>query len=143
LRLSKSSAKIHRQRLQEDSERVFATEALDHRELVVGRDDGALQATLTEIYRSARAAQQEGGTNTLFLTIGALLWRQKEKDRSYRAPIILVPVVLERPSVRSGFSLRVHDDDTRLNSTLLEMLRQEFDIRFPTLQGDRPPSGDA
>lgn len=137
------SAKIHRQRLQEDSERVFAAEALDHRELVVGRDDGALQATLTEIYRSARAAQQEGGTNTLFLTIGALLWRQKEKDRSYRAPIILVPVVLERPSVRSGFSLRAHDDDTRLNSTLLEMLRQEFDVRFPTLQGDRPPSGDA
>jgi hypothetical protein len=137
------SAKIHRQRLQEDSERVFATEALNHRELVVGRDDAALQATLTEIYRSARAAQQEGGTNTLFLTIGALLWRQKEKDRSYRAPIILVPVVLERPSVRSGFSLRAHDDDSRLNSTLLEMLRQESDIRFPTLHGDRPPSGDA
>jgi hypothetical protein len=137
------SAKIYRQRLQEDSDRAFATEALEKRELVVGRDDNTLQATLTEIYRSARAAQQEGGTNTLFLTIGALLWQQKDKERRYRAPIILVPVVLERPSVRSGFSLRIHDDDTRLNATLLEMLKQEFDIRLPTLQGDRPPTDNS
>ena len=137
------SAKIYRQRLQEDGARAFAKEALDKRELVVGRDDNTLQTALTEIYRSARAAQQEGGTNTLFLTIGALLWRQKDKDRSYRAPIILVPVVLERPSVRSGFSLRVHDDDTRLNATLLEMLKQEFDIHLPALEGDRPPTDDA
>lgn len=137
------SEKIHRQRLQEDADRAFAKDALDRRELVVGRDENTLQATLTEIYRSARAAQQEGGTNTLFLTIGALLWRQKDKDRIYRAPIILVPVVLERPSVRSGFSLRVHDDDTRLNATLLEMLRQEFNIRLPSLEGDRPPTDDS
>ena len=137
------SAKILSQRLQEDVNREFAAEALDRRELLIGRDDQNLQTTLTEIYRSARAAQQEGGTNTLFLTIGALLWRQKEKDRVYRAPIILVPVVLERPSVRSGFSLRVHDDETRLNATLLEMLKQEFDIQLPSLDGDRLPTDDS
>ena len=137
------SAKIHRARLQEDADRAYATEALARRELVVGRDDANLQATLTEIFRAARAAQQEGGTNTLFLTIGALLWRQKGKEKPYRAPIMLVPVVLERPSIRSGFSLRVHDDDSRINATLLEMLKQEFDIRFPSLEGDRPPAGDS
>ena len=136
------SAKIHRARLHEDADRAFAEEALERRELLVGRDETALQATLTEIFRTARAAQQEGGTNTLFLTLGALLWRQKGKDKPYRAPIVLVPVVLERPSIRSGFSLRVHDDDTRINATLLEMLRQEFDIRFPTLEGDRSSGMD-
>ena len=136
------SAKIHRGRLQEDADRAFAMEALGRRELVVGRDDTTLQATLTEIFRAARAAQQEGGTNTLFLTVGSLLWRQKGKEKPYRAPIMLVPVVLERPSIRSGFSLRVHDDDTRINATLLEMLKQEFDIRFATVEGDRPPTDD-
>lgn len=137
------SAKIHRVRSQEDADRAFAKEALAKRELVVGRDDATLQATLTDIFRTARAAQQEGGTNTLFLTIGALLWRQKGRDKPFRAPIMLLPVMLERPSIRSGFSLRVHDDDTRINATLLEMLKQEFDIRFPTLQGDRPPTDDS
>jgi very-short-patch-repair endonuclease len=137
------SAKLHRARLQEEADRAFARDALARRELVVGRDEAALQASLTEIFRAARAAQQEGGANTLFLTIGALLWRQKGKEAPYRAPIILVPVVLERPSVRSGFSLRAHDDETRLNATLLEMLKQEFAIRFPALETEGPPEDEA
>jgi very-short-patch-repair endonuclease len=139
------SAKIHQARLQEDADRSFAREAMERHELMVGRDDATLQATLTEIFRTARAAQQqEGGTYTLFLTVGALLWRQKGKDKPYRAPIVLVPVMLERPSIRSGFSLRAHEDDARINATLLEMLKQEFDIRFPTLvEGARPPADDS
>ncbi|MGA8110705.1 MAG: DUF4011 domain-containing protein, partial [Acidobacteriaceae bacterium] len=123
------SARLHRERLHADANRVFALEALARRELLVGRDEAAVQAGLTEIFRAARAAQQEGGANTLFLTIGALYWRPGEtarradKDRRFRAPVILIPVTLERPSVRSGFSLRAHDDETRVNPTLLEMLK--------------------
>ena len=56
------SAKIHRARLQDNADRAYATEALARRELVVGRDDANLQATLTEIFRAARAARQEGDT---------------------------------------------------------------------------------
>jgi hypothetical protein len=126
----------HRSRLQEPAARA-------RREPVAGRDEASLLGTLTEIYRSGQAAQREGGANTLLLTIGTLLWCQKGKDAPYRAPIILIPVILERPSVRSGFSLRVHDDETRINTTLLEMLRQEFDMRFPTLEAERPPEDAA
>jgi len=128
------SAKLHRARMQEDAERAFAREAMERRELLVGRDEASLQAALTEIFRASRAAEQEGGSNTLFLTFGSLLWRQKDKEVPYRAPIVLVPVTLERPSVRSGFTLKAHGDETRLNATLLEMLKQDFDIRFPTLE---------
>jgi very-short-patch-repair endonuclease len=137
------SATLHRKRLQEDANLAFAREAMAKGELVVGRDEASLQASLTEIYRKARADQQEGGSNTLFLTIGTLLWRREDRETPYRAPLILVPVVLERPSVRSGFVLRVHDDETRLNSTLLEMLRQEFALQFPTLETERPPEDEA
>ena len=137
------SATVFRQRLHEDAGGAFAREALERGELLVGRDDAGLQLSLTEIYRKARADQQEGGSNTLFLTIGSLLWRQRDRETPYRAPLILVPVVLERPSVRSGFALRVHDDETQLNATLLEMLRQEYAIAFPELQGERPPEDEA
>ena len=137
------SARLARARLQEETDRAFAREALARRELLVGRDEAALQAALTEIFRSARANREEGGSNTLFLTIGSLLWKQKGKEAPFRAPILLIPVVLERPSIRSGFSLRAHDDETRLNSTLLEMLRQEFDIRIPLLEAERPPEDDS
>lgn len=137
------SAALHRNRLQEDLNLAFAQEAMAKGELVVGRDDASLQASLVEIYRKARADQQEGGSNTLFLTIGTLLWRREDRGTPYRAPLILVPVVLERQSVRSGFTLRVHDDETRLNSTLLEMLRQEFALKFPALEAERPPEDEA
>ena len=137
------SAALHRNRLHEDKNRGFAQEAMAKRELLVGREDTALQAALTEIYRKSRADQQEGGSNTLFLTIGSLLWRQRDKEKPYRAPLILVPVVLERPSVRSGYVLRVHDDETRLNATLLELLREQFGIRFPALEAERPPEDGA
>ena len=137
------SAGLHRARLQEPADRAFAQEALARRELVAGQDDASLTSVLTEIYRTARAARQEGGANTLFLTIGALLWRPKGKDIPYRAPVILVPVVLERPSLRAGFSLRMHDDETRLNTTLLELLKQDFALRFPALEAERPPEDES
>ena len=44
----------------------------------------------------------EGGANTLFLAVGFLRWKKKADDeRSYRAPLLLVPVKLERRSATS------------------------------------------
>ncbi len=135
------NARLHRDRLNEEANRAFARDALAKRELLVALEEEKLQAALTEVYRTARAAQQEGGSNTLNLTIGALLWKPRGKDKPYRAPLILIPAVLDRPSVRSGFQLRAHDDETRLNATLLEMLKQEYGIRLPELEAAVPEDG--
>ncbi|MHB0709359.1 DUF3320 domain-containing protein [Roseomonas mucosa] len=128
------SARLHRDRLNEEANHAYARDALAKRELLVALEGEKLQANLTEVFRTARASQQEGGSNTLYLTIGALLWKPKGKEKPYRAPLILVPVVLERPSVKSGFQLRAHDDETRINATLLEMLKQEYGVRMPELE---------
>ena len=137
------SASLHRSRLNEDAGLAFAREALAKRELMVGRGDAAIQTALTEIYRKSRADEQEGGSNTLFLTIGSLWWKAENRDKPYQAPLILVPVVLERPSARSGFLLRPHSDESRLNATLIEMLKQEFSIRFSEFEGDRLPEDES
>ncbi len=136
------SARLHLDRLQEDAFRAYALKALDKGELLVALDEQELPAVLTEIYRAARTAQQEGGANTLFLTLGALRWRQKDKEKPYHAPIVLVPVVLDRPSVRSGFYLRARDDEVQVNFTLLEMLRQDFAIQIPEIEAMLPVEGD-
>jgi very-short-patch-repair endonuclease len=135
------SAVLHRDRMNEAADRAFARDAQEKRELLVALDEEKLQGALTELYRTARAAAQEGGANTLFLTIGALLWKAKGKDKPYRAPLVLVPAILERPSVRSGFRLRAHDDETRVNSTLLEMLKEEYGIRLPDMEAALPEDG--
>lgn len=86
-----------------------------------------LDASLVELYRKARSDLEEGGANTLFLAIGMLRWRRPgDRERSYRAPLILLPVSLTRKSINAGIRLGLGDDEPRFNTTLLEMLRQDF-----------------
>ena len=90
-------------------------------------DESEHAGRLTELYRSARNAIEENGTNTLFAAIGFLEWRETEGgDRTFLAPLLLVPVQLKRRSVLEGFSLHRLDEETRVNVTLIEMLRQHF-----------------
>ena len=89
---------------------------------------------LTELFRAARNALDENGTNTLYAAVGILEWRETEhSDRVHRAPLLLVPVELKRKSVLEGFSLKRIDEETRLNFTLMEMLRQNFRKEIPGL----------
>ena len=82
---------------------------------------------------------QEGGTNTLFLAVGFLRWKKTEGDtRIYRAPLVLIPVKLERRSAQSPFRIAHHEDDVRINSTLLEFLKRDFQLRIPELEGELP-----
>ena len=82
---------------------------------------------------------QEGGANTLFLALGFLSWTREDREgQRYRAPLILVPVTLGRKSARSGFTLVLHDDEPRFNPTLLEMLRQDFDLHLGVAEGELP-----
>lgn len=110
-----------------DALAVHLTEELKQGRLHTHLDDSEHSRRLTELYRSARNALDENGTNTLFAAVGILEWRETEhSDRIYRAPLLLVPVELKRKSVLEGFSLRRIDEETRLNVTLMEMLRQNF-----------------
>ncbi len=101
-------------------------------ELRIGRlhthlDESEHARRLTELFRAARNALDENGTNTLYAAVGILEWREtKHSDRVHRAPLLLVPVELKRKSVLEGFTLRRIDEETRLNVTLMEMLRQNF-----------------
>ena len=88
----------------------------------------------------ARTSFEEGGSNILFLALGFLRWTRKEGGRPSRAPLLLVPVSLQRSSVRAGFRLALHEDEPRFNPTLLEMLRQDFQLRMPELEGEPLPT---
>ncbi|GAA0594263.1 DUF3320 domain-containing protein [Caenispirillum bisanense] len=133
------SRAIHESRTLEDVRRGHALDALSRAEVLVDMRQDELDTRLVDLYRTARATLQEGGANTLFLALGFLSWTRDERDdKRYRAPLILIPVTLNRKSVRSGFSLTLHDDEPRFNPTLLEMLRQDFKLTIPVAEGDLP-----
>lgn len=130
---------IHRQRTGETIAEEYACDALNRGQILVDLSEEELARRAVEIYRKAQTALQEGGANTLYLSLGFLLWKRDEKDdRRFRAPLILLPVTLERKSVRSGIKLLAHDDEPRFNTTLLEMLRKDYEVKIRGLDGQLP-----
>ena len=130
---------IHQARHREEVGREHALEALAKGELFTRFSEEEMERRLVALFRASRLALQEGGANTLFLVMGFLVWNQGGKDeRRLKAPLILVPVSLARQAVRAGFSLTLHEDEPRFNLTLLEMLRQDFQLTLPELEGVLP-----
>jgi very-short-patch-repair endonuclease len=91
-----------------------------------------LAARLLSTASDARLTIQEQGVNTLFLGLGMLQWKDEEAAKENRfAPLVLVPVALDRKSARSFWQLSATDEDPGLNLSLVEKLK-EFAIRLPT-----------
>ncbi len=113
----------------EDTDRLFAEQALERGEIVANMEPPKLDKAAIELYRKAKADFEEGGANTLFLALGMLAWRPKGRETGlYRAPLIMLPVKLERASARSRPQLRLHEDEPIFNLTLVQMLRQDFEV---------------
>ena len=116
-----------------------ATEdAFDRGQITVPLDRKDTENRLLTLFRKAKSDLQEGGTNTLFLAAGFLRWQREGDKRSYRAPLLLIPIKLERKSARSKFKILHHEDEVRFNSTLLEFLKRDFDLNLLELEGELP-----
>ena len=93
-----------------------------------------LNKRLIAVYRQSKSDLEEGGVNTLFLAIGFLEWKLSEhEEKSYLAPILLIPIQIRRKSVAEGFEISRLDEDTMINETLLELLRKQFQMTVPNL----------
>lgn len=117
----------------------YAKKALESNEVLSTLPQKKLESELVDLYRKARTDLDEGGANTLFLALGMLKWKKTPEDpRTYRAPLILMPVTLNRKSAISGIRMTAHEDEPRFNLTLLEMLKQDFQLQISGLDGDLP-----
>jgi hypothetical protein len=140
--LGERDPELHRDRRGQDLHRGFAAEALLRDELSSMLEPKELFARLTELYRRAKSDITEGGTNTLYLAVGSLKWKKVPTDeRIYRAPILLLPVKLERSGVSDRFRLKFHEDEPRLNATLLQFVKREFDLNLPDFRDGLPQDG--
>jgi len=87
------------------------------------------ESRLKSLYREAKVSIEENGANTLYLAFGILRWYETTKSEKPRyAPIVLIPVELERRFGYNDYTLRIRDEDPQLNITLLEKLKQDFHI---------------
>jgi len=131
--------KLYEQQTQTSLRAEVAEQAMTRGEVLSLLPKDKLDSALVELYRKARCDLEEGGANTLYLALGFLKWKKSvSEEKVYRAPLILLPVRLERKSALSGVTMIAHEDEPRFNLTLLELLRQDFELTIPGLDGELP-----
>ena len=126
-------------RISENLRDEYARTALSRGEVLATLEKSKLEVALIDLYRKARSDLDEGGANTLFLALGFLKWKKSADDpKTYSAPLILLPVKLDRKSALSGVTMTLLEDEPRFNLTLLELLRHDFELVIPGLEGELP-----
>lgn len=131
--------RLYQQQTHTNLRAEVARHTLERGEALAELGKEKLDSLLIELYRKARSDIEEGGANTLYLALGFLKWKKSPtEEKIYRAPLILVPIRLDRKSALSGVVMTKHEDEPRFNLTLLELLRQDFEVTIPGLDGDLP-----
>lgn len=99
-----------------------------HRNLLLQTNHEAeeLQKRLFYINQQARSVLEEQGYNILYLALGFLEWTENNDPETKRkAPLILIPVELERKKVKGSFKLRWTGEDIIPNISLQEKLLEQ------------------
>lgn len=99
----------------------------------------ALESTLRNLRRAASTAVEETGINYLHLALGFLSWTEQESSRVARlAPLILIPVVIERSfdarQERYLYTLRWTEEEIQHNLSLDKRLERDFGLRLPKFE---------
>nr|WP_304188973.1 DUF3320 domain-containing protein [Rhodothermus marinus]MBO2492354.1 DUF3320 domain-containing protein [Rhodothermus marinus] len=96
-----------------------------------------LQKRLLNTYYTARTYLEEQGVNVLYMTLGMLEWYESPNSSEVRrAPLILIPVELDRTSVQSRFRIRYIGEDVGDNLSLRAKLKADFGLDLPELPED-------
>lgn len=90
-------------------------------------DRQSLLKTLTNLYRRALTDYRERGLHTLHLAFGVLEWRD-EQNEVYRSPVLLLPVALERHSLKDPFKISVAEEEPIVNPALSARLKQKLKL---------------
>ncbi|TXD36534.1 DUF3320 domain-containing protein [Lujinxingia vulgaris] len=123
-----------RARPDQSEEEVFAAARarLGQGVLRVDLTPAEFEKRAVHIYRNNRTITEESGTSALYLALGMLRWKESESsDREREAPILLIPVTLERERVGGPYHVCRSDDDPLLNQTLVEKMRTDFGMELP------------
>ncbi len=125
---SDTSERLIRSKLHEQLHSLISND-ITHHLLHTYQTENETKDVLKNIYRAARNAIEETGANSLFLTIGTLRWYESPQSEVARyAPLLLLPV--EMVYKKGNYYIRTRDEEITLNITLIEFLRQNYNIRI-------------
>lgn len=93
-----------------------------------------LQRILYRLRRGWKTWQEEQGVHTLFLSVGMLHWFESEVEQEESiAPLILVPVLLQKEGLEKPYKIQFADEDIIINPALSYKLNLDFGIQIPEI----------
>lgn len=94
------------------------------------------EKTLKNLRSKAKLAQEEQGTNILYLCFGFIYWREHNRESSpwFKAPLLMMPVTLGLKSLSAPYTLSRYDDEIEVNPTLDYLFNTEYHIDLPTFE---------
>jgi len=101
-----------------------------------------LERRCQKLAREARTSIEETGRNLLYLAVGFLEWYEnKHATEPIKAPLILIPVKLERLrfSTIYQYVLSYRDEDIETNISLAEKLANDFNLVLPVFSDNSEP----
>jgi len=102
--------------------------------LQTDEDEQKLQSRLLNTYYFARTSIEEQGVNLLYLALGMLRWYDTGDSETLRsAPLVLVPVSLERSSAQERFRLRYTGSEIGANLSLQAKMKSDFNLTIPDM----------
>ena len=110
--------------------------ASKHRNLLLqtNHESEELQKRLFYINQQSKSVLEEQGYNILYLALGFIEWTENnEPNVKRKAPLILIPVALERKKVKGSFKLKWTGEDIIPNISLQEKLLEQG-IQLPDFE---------
>jgi len=96
----------------------------------------AMERRLNSIYSKCRTWTQETGINVLQAAFGFLEWQDSPDSKIAYAPLLLLPVALEKKKTEEGYEfwLSATGEQLEFNTVLAEKFRLDFGIQLPELE---------
>ncbi len=133
-KIDANADKMYDSRMQASEYQQIVSELMSSNKIASYLTEAELQDAMKYFYRTARTALEENGANSLFLALGMLKWFETPVSEQPRfAPILLLPVDIIRKS-GNKYVIRKRDEDIMLNITLVEFLKQNYNINLDVLK---------
>lgn len=94
------------------------------------------EKTLKNLRSKAKLAQEEQGTNILYLCFGFIYWREHHRESSpwLKSPLLMMPVTLGIKSLSAPYTLSRYDNEIEVNPTLAYFFNTEYHIDLPVFE---------
>ena len=94
-----------------------------------------VERTLKNLSRRSRSDYRERGVRVLYVTFGKLVWKETPSSEEVKSPILLVPIMLCRVSVRDPFTITIPpvEEEILLNPALQVKLENDLKVEIPPL----------